>query len=103
LHTRMFLTLGAAAWLLMAISALADEIGTPSDPAETAQIGTTDNAAESTGEPSADHRPAPHVRKDSGVEFRRNDHPVGARSGRSSPGSSDSSSDSSSGGGSSGG
>jgi hypothetical protein len=99
----MFSTLAAAACLLMAISALADEVGTPSDPTETVQIGTTDNAAEGTDEPSVDHRPAPHVRKDSGVEYRRNDHPVGARSGRSSPGSGDSSSDSSSGGGSSGG
>jgi organic hydroperoxide reductase OsmC/OhrA len=99
----MFLALGAATCLIVAYSALADEIGTTRDPAETAQIGTDDAAAQSTGEPSVDHRPTPHVRKDSGVEFRRNDHPVGTRSGRSSPGSSDSSSDSSGGGGSSGG
>jgi hypothetical protein len=95
----MFIALSTAVGLSMAYSALADQAGTNGDTPETAQIGTGDTAVDTGGDPSVGHRPAPHVRKDSGVEFRRNDHPAGARSTGASAGSSDSSSDSSGGGG----
>ena len=76
MHTRLLLALTAGAWLIMADATLADEVGATKTQAETVQTAIGDDTQESTGDPAIDPRPVPQVRKDSGVEFRRNDHSI---------------------------
>jgi hypothetical protein len=74
LQTKLLLALGTAAWLVMANSALAEEVGTDNKAME----GTQTDA--SSGKDGA--APTSPI-GEGGVEFRRNEHSRGDRTGRS--------------------
>ena len=74
MQTKLLLALGTAAWLVMANSALAEEVGTDNKAMEGMQTDA------SSGKDGA--APISPI-GEGGVEFRRNEHSRGDRTGRS--------------------